>query len=271
LPSLSPLLKDYFIEYTVDTLKSNKSGIFQTNPGYTLGVNSLNTIFKPLLPENYLKLQKFTCRLGFIGPMIIIIGSLLAALAYTGKIGERYSFLNHFISELGEVGVSEWAVVFNFSLFIGGVCITGFMLGTARIFNNRFGLIFAVIGLVTGISGSLVGIFPMNNLDAHILVAMWFFRAALAVSAIYTIYVIASKQDKFSRWTSIPAASISVITFIFLFVLEPVGSGENPLVLTVERPAFWSNALLEWGIFFAIMIWVLATSFDLYSQTKKAQ
>jgi hypothetical membrane protein len=231
----------------------------------------MKTIFKTLLPPNTINLQKLTSRLGFIGPMVIIVGSFITALAYTGKIGERFSFLNHFVSELGEVGISEWAAVFNISLFIGGVCITGFMLGTARIFNNRFGLIFAAIGLVTGISGSLVGIFPMNNLDVHIQVAMWFFRAALAVSAIFAIYVFVSKQSKFSRWTSIPAASISVITFIFLFVLEPVGAGENPLVLTVDRPAFWPNALLEWGIFFSIMIWVLAASLDLYSQTKKAK
>ena len=230
----------------------------------------MNTIFKPLLPENTLKLQKLAYRLGFIGPMIIIIGSFLASLAYTGRIGERYSFVNHFISELGETGVSEWAVVFNVSLVIGGVCIVGFMLCAARLFNDRFGLAFGLIGLVTGISGSLVGIFPMNNLDAHILVAMGFFRTALLVSAMFAVYVIASKQDTFSLWTSIPAASISVITFIFLFLLEPVGSGGNPLVLTVERPAFWLNALLEWGIFFAIMIWVLASSFDLYMQTKKS-
>jgi hypothetical protein len=231
----------------------------------------VKTIFKNLRPEITIKIQKLTFRLGFIGPMMIIIGSLLAAMAYTGKIGERYSFLNHFISELGEVGVSEWAAVFNVCLFLGGVCITGFMLGTARIFNNRFGLVFALIGLATGISGSLVGIFPMNNLDAHIPVTMWFFRAALAVSAIFAIYVSVSKQDKFSRWTSLPAASISVITFIFLFLLEPVAAGGNPLVLTVDRPAFWPNALLEWGIFFSIMVWVLATSFDLYSQTRKAR
>lgn len=231
----------------------------------------MNGIFGSLNPENSLKLQKFTFRLGFVGPTIIILGAILTAMTYTGKIGERYSFLNHFISELGEVGVSDWAAVFNVSLLIGGVCITGFMLGAARIFNNYFGLVFAVIGLVTGISGSLIGIFPMNNLDTHIPVAMWFFRAALTVSAIYAIYVVVSKQGKFSRWTSIPAASISVITFIFLFMLEPVSAGGNPLVLTIERPAFWPNALLEWGIFFSIMIWVLATSFDIYAQSTKVR
>jgi hypothetical membrane protein len=234
------------------------------------GGNPVKLTIRLFLPENIRKLQKLTYWLGFLGPLVIMCGSFLAAMAYSGKIGERYSFLNHFISELGEVGISEWAMVFNVSLFIGGLCITGFMLGSARNFNNRFGWVFAALGLVTGISGSLVGIFPMNNLDTHIPVAMWFFRSALAVSALYAIYVIASKQDKFSHWTSIPAASISIITFIFLFLLEPVTSGGNPLVLTVERPAFWSNALLEWGIFFSIMVWVLATSFDLFMQTKKA-
>ena len=132
-----------------------------------------------------MKIQNLTYKLGFSGPMIITIGSLLTAFAYTGKLSEPYSFLNHFISELGEVGVSEWALVFNVSLFVGGLCITGFMLGAAWLFNNLYGVIFGFLGLVTGISGSLVGIFPMNNLDAHIVVAMWFFRAALLSSAVF--------------------------------------------------------------------------------------
>lgn len=212
---------------------------------------------------------RLTRRLGFLGPLIITIGSLLTALAYTGKIGERYSFLNHFVSELGEVGISEWAVVFNTSLFVGGLCITGFMLGTAKLLGNRFGVLFGIAGLVTGISGSLVGVLPMNNLDAHILVAMWFFRAALVSSAMFAIYVFASKQDSFARWTGIPAAGISMITFAFLSVLEPTGSGGDGLVLSANRPSFWPSALLEWGIFLSIMVWVLATSLSLTSREKR--
>ena len=179
-----------------------------------------------------MKIQKFTYKLGFFGPLIIILGSLLTALVYTGKHGEPYSFLNQSISELGEVGVSEWALVFNISLLIGGLCITGFMLGAARLFNNLYGIIFGILGLVTGLSISLVAIFPMNNLEPHILVSMWFFRAWLVSSAVFAIYVLISKQELFSRWISIPAASSSVITFIFLYG-------------TVDR-----RALLEWGIFY---------------------
>ena len=214
-----------------------------------------------------MKVREFTYKLGLIGPLIIISGIGLTAMAYTGKLNEHYSFFNHFISELGEIGVSELAIVFNISLFTGGLCITGFMLGTAMLFNNRFGIIFGILGFVTGIAGSLVGLFPMNNLDYHIPVAMWFFRAALVSSALFAVYVNFSKQTVFARWTSIPAASISIITFIFLFVVKPIGSGGTVLeMLSSKRPAFWLSALLEWGMFLAVMIWVLATSYSLYQK-----
>ena len=216
-----------------------------------------------------MKLERITSTLGLAGPTIIIFGSLASALVYRGQVGENYSFLNHFISELGEVGVSEWAAVFNLSLFAGGLCITGFMLGVARMFRNWFGWLFGLIGFVTGISGSLVGIFPMNNLGAHISVAMLFFRTALAASAIFAISVLFFRQGNFPRWVGLPAASISVITFAFLFIVKPVGSGGNMLeMLGTDRPILWASALLEWGIFFSVLIWVLATSAFLYSNEK---
>jgi hypothetical protein len=55
-----------------------------------------------------MNIRKFTYTFGFLGPFIIIVGTLLTAFVYTGKIGEHYSFLNQFLSELGEVGVSQW-------------------------------------------------------------------------------------------------------------------------------------------------------------------
>ncbi len=42
---------------------------------------------------------------GVTGVMFGILGVLIPSFAYRGrKGGERYSFLNHYISELGEVG-----------------------------------------------------------------------------------------------------------------------------------------------------------------------
>ena len=48
-------------------------------------------------------------RLASAGVLFAVIGALIPALVYRGKQGQPYSPLNHFISELGEVGVSKRA------------------------------------------------------------------------------------------------------------------------------------------------------------------
>ena len=47
------------------------------------------------------------------GVFVLVSGIAITALTYRGTQGERYSLLNHSISELGEVGVSRLAWVFN--------------------------------------------------------------------------------------------------------------------------------------------------------------
>jgi len=44
-----------------------------------------------------------------IGSTIAVLGAVITGLAYHGRQGERYSILNHYISELGETGVSRFA------------------------------------------------------------------------------------------------------------------------------------------------------------------
>ena len=48
-----------------------------------------------------------------------------------GTQHEPFSPLNHWISELGEVGVSRLAAVFNVGLVVGGICYALFMLAFA--------------------------------------------------------------------------------------------------------------------------------------------
>nr|MBN1229909.1 hypothetical protein [Anaerolineae bacterium] len=67
----------------------------------------MNTSAKPPIPI------RITSLAGFAGSGIILLGCLISGLAYTGRTGESYSLLNHFISELGELRYSELALVFN--------------------------------------------------------------------------------------------------------------------------------------------------------------
>ena len=78
--------------------------------------------------------------IGQAGICIILLSALIAAASYVGKQNETYSFLNHFISELGEIGVSPLAHIFNGGLILGGLLTSFFMLGLATHISGNWGL-----------------------------------------------------------------------------------------------------------------------------------
>ena len=75
---------------------------------------------------------------GVIGPIVVAGCTAATALAYRGRDGERYSPLNHWISELGEPGVSRRAAIFNAGAVAGGTCLAVFMASLARVRRGRF-------------------------------------------------------------------------------------------------------------------------------------
>jgi hypothetical membrane protein len=97
---------------------------------------------------------------GFIGSLFIIFAMFTSGIFYRGKKGERYSVLNHFISELGEVGVSRFAVLFNLGLIVGGLFLVPFIIGFGLALNNLWAKIGMAVGLWTALSVIAVGFFP---------------------------------------------------------------------------------------------------------------
>ena len=71
--------------------------------------------------------------LAWAGSLIIFGSCLVAGLAYRGKLGERYSIGRHFVSELGEVGVSRLAWLFNGGLVVGSALLFLMMPGVGII------------------------------------------------------------------------------------------------------------------------------------------
>ena len=207
---------------------------------------------------------------GLAGTTIIVLGSIITASAYEGRAGESYSLLNHFISELGEVGVSELARVFNTCLFTGGLGLTVFLLGLAGYLGGRFGLLYGLVGLVTGVSGSLVGVFPMNNLATHVAVASLFFRMGLVATALFSIYVLFVRQDKFPKWTSIPGVlTVSCfISYLTIGILTLPPGRVLALPAHFKRPDIWLVPLFEWTVFLSVLFWVVVVSLYLYRQQK---
>ena len=212
---------------------------------------------------------KITSIAGLAGSGLIALSSLLSAGVYKGKYGEPFSFLNHFISELGEVGVSEWASVFNLGLIVGGLCLTLFMLGLASHLGGWFGVVFGMISFVTGVSGTLVGIFPMNNLAPHIQIALTFFYSGMFATILFSTYVLFSRQDKFRKTIAIPGTLTAVCFFSFLFLTDPAvpeGQWHDMAEIFANRPDYWQTAVFEWAVLVTVLAFVVVVSVTLLRQ-----
>ncbi len=95
---------------------------------------------------------------GFLGPLVIAAGILISALGYSGVEGQAYSLRNHFVSELGQLGVSRLALVFNLSLVVGGILNTIFLTALALQVPGWPRYLTLLLGLGASICGTLVGV-----------------------------------------------------------------------------------------------------------------
>ena len=88
---------------------------------------------------------------------MITVGIVPTAIVYRGVYGQRYSLLNHYISELGEVGVSRRAGWFNGGMILTGILFLPFTTGLGLALDNPWAYLGSLAGMWAGISCILVG------------------------------------------------------------------------------------------------------------------
>jgi len=196
---------------------------------------------------------------GYLGIAIISICSLITAIFYKNIDGDRYSMLQYFISELGEVGISKLAFVFNWGLIISGIPMIIFMFGLILRFKSILGYISSAVGIYTSINYLLVGVFPMDvNMEAHIFTAMSFFYGGMAAIILFSLTIFLDKKrilPKYVGWLGIGVVGIFA-SFLFL-PLNSMQGGEFSLDPTISaRPNIWWLAFFEWLVFFAVLLWI---------------
>jgi len=200
---------------------------------------------------------------GILSFWTIVLGSAVAWLAYHGARGEAYSPLNHWISELGQLGVSERASTFNLGLVAAGMEFVLFILGLAMVSPSRLRWVFGPIGAVAGLGGSFVGVYPMNNPDAHILAASTFFNLGWISVAIASFTFLRFPDPAFPRRLVVVGA-VTVVAFLaFLISLRVDEFSRNRMASSgaiVDRPEIWIGAILEWAVLAGIMVWTLLVS-----------
>ncbi len=207
-------------------------------------------------------LANYLSALGIAGCAVIFLSALYAGLSYVGKNRERYSVLNHYVSELGEVGVSKNAQSLNGGLILGGLILIPFIIELGLILGNIWAKLGILAGLWAAISCVCVGLFPMNNLTPHLRAAISYFRAGLVTILLFSIGILVQPagMEVVSKYTNIIGlfSLVSYASFLTLLGKEEAGSEtSNQLDPEVkpERPRVWLSPLLEWVVFFSTILW----------------
>ena len=207
--------------------------------------------------------------LGVAGTAVIALVILFAMMRYYGRRGERYSLLNHFISELGEVGVSPAARIFNGGLMVGGLLLVPFMVGLGMDVNSVWGWLGTLAGLTASFGVAAVGLYPMNKMTPHVRAAMTYFRSGLVMLLLYGLAILFRQGDE----KMIPPGVILLGGLAFgcyaAFLIYPVRKPKSGEVRVSEildpqsvkeRPRVWPVAVLEWAVFFSTVLWIFGVA-----------
>ncbi len=205
---------------------------------------------------------------GWTGSLVILVGCLITALPYRGRSAEKYSILNHFISELGEIGVSKLAMVFNIGMIIGGALFLPFIAGLGITLGTVWAYIGMAAGLLAAVSSILVGVFSMDRLEPHRKAAMTFFRSGLVTVLFFTVAVFIQPVGQRVIPLAVNIFGILAIAsysaFLVIVSQKTNKKGEENYLLDPtekkERPRFWRTPFLEWMLFFATIAWFLCVS-----------
>ena len=197
---------------------------------------------------------------GILGPLALGAAALVTALAYRGAANEAYSPFNHWVSELGEGGVSDLPQVFDAGLMVGGVCFVVLMIGLGITRGGRLALLYAAIGAISGIAGILVGIYPMNFPAQHTIVAQTFFNLGWIAVLLASIDFWRRPDHRFPRWLSVLGVA-TVAAFIGFLAAYYGLFGDSTLAPAADRPAFTIATTLEWAVLIGIMAWAFSVGF----------
>ncbi len=199
--------------------------------------------------------------MSLVGAAIGILGALISALAYRGQCGQTYSPLNHFISELGEVGVSRLAWVFNGGLILSGLCLIPAVIALGLLLPGVLSIFGMIAGVITAVGLSLVGVFPMNKLEPHGKAAVTFFRCGLLMVLVFSLAIAFQPPADvvIPRGYSLAGLPAILAFGSFLWLMGRAGSeDDDPLQpLDEVRPKIWILAVGEWSIFLTIVAWLL--------------
>lgn len=219
--------------------------------------------------SNYSFILHICASFGIGGSLLLFLAVAIPAPIYRGRDSKRYSPLNHFISELGEVGVSRAAGFFNFCMIVAGWLFLPFAVGLGLAIGNAWAVLAVISGMETSIVCMLIGVFSMDQLDKHLKIAMLFFLSILVMVFLFTVSVILQPPA-----TAIVPSAVNIfgilsvlVNLLYLLSLRPpsqvkISDVVLPDILK-ERPSVWVVPILEWLVLISTAVWKLSLSIAL--------
>jgi hypothetical membrane protein len=123
------------------------------------------------------------------------------------------------------------------------------------------------LGIISAISISMVGVFPMNNIKPHGIAAITYFRSGLVMVLLYSLAIAFQPADQIliSPWYGLVglAPILSFAAFLVLIGHAHKDTDEPLATEDVERPKFWHLAVVEWLIFITMILWFVVISLGL--------
>jgi hypothetical membrane protein len=197
-----------------------------------------------------------------IGSAAIAACAVVAAIAYHGTAGEPFSPLNHYVSELGELGVSSLAVLFNSGLIVGGFAFAVFMVGLGRARGGIGGSAYASIGAVAGVAGAAVGVFPLNSLERHTIVTFFFFNLGWIAVALASVDILVRPDPRFRARIG-AVGLVAVAAFVgFIWAYAIGGRTTNGVPPDEIRPRVDVVTVFEWLAIAGIVVWTAIAGWE---------
>ncbi|MFX0102959.1 MAG: DUF998 domain-containing protein [Candidatus Hodarchaeota archaeon] len=213
-------------------------------------------------------IQKNTSYFGIIGSLVILISSFFSGLAYKGRTPDQpYTIFTYFISELGEIGISELAWLFNVGLLVGGSVLFFFILGLQLNYPSKLGVLAMIIGCYAAISGALVGVFSMdlNDIPPHGITALGFFFGGMIAVLLFSLIILFDKSKRIPKIYSILGFMSTLFFALFIisiFSINVVDFDFDKIMSGgISRPdVFWTLPFFEWGVLISVLAWIILIS-----------
>lgn len=203
--------------------------------------------------------------------VLLAAGCLWSGLDYGGTAG-AYSPLNHWISELGQPGVAARATAFNVLVTLSGAAFTVFVIGLVLTWETPIRWLFGVLGVLAGVGGALVGVFPMDHPTQHVAAASLFFVGESSFVVVASLAFLRRADPAHPRWLAVPGFIGAGLGSAFIASLRLDSFARERMAFEgpiTGRPDVWIAPILEWAALAGIMVWVLLTSLAWWRQLRR--